>query len=364
MDSAIRHPVLRRKVEAARDDQFARAMSMRKALRLTIPKVADELFGLSLGVIGVTQKQLPQAQVLSVFSNETLLLLLDGPQGAVAAAALDADLVGAAIQQQTTSKVIPSRPEPRTMTRTDAAMVAPLLDAVLQRSAELLETDAERCVFEGFRFGANVEDVRTLGLTLEAQDYHVFRVSTDIAGGIRQAEMVFCMPVPVVRQDLMSDASDHPDVHPTLSQLVMSSATELTAVLCKLRMPLSQAQTFRVGDIIPVARSSLGETGLHAQTGRRICRARLGQSDGYRALKLVADGRARPQVPEHAETTPEPVVPARPDSADLSVPVPENSAETADAAPSASDGSDAAAIDAVTTTENGVSDANPGLAKM
>lgn len=349
MESPVRHPVLRRKVEAARDDQFTRAMSMRKALRLTVPKVADDVFGLSLGVIGVTQNQVPQDQVLSAFSNDTLLVLLDGPQGAVAAAALDADLVGAAIQQQTTAKVAPPLPETRAMTRTDAAMVAPLLDAVLQRSAELLETDAERCVFEGFRFGANVEDVRTLGLTLEAQDYHVFKVSTDISGGIRQAEMVFCMPVPPVRQHRLSDPADHTDTHPTLNRLVMAAATELTAVLCKLRMPLSQAQAFRVGDVIPVARSSLGETGLHAQTGRRICRAKLGQSGGYRAVKLEAENRAIAGATRPEDTGAEPPAsggpdnPARTPVADTASPVPGaiDTAEVDSVLPAGDDLSDA-----------------------
>jgi len=361
MDSAVRHPVLRRKVDAARDDQFARAMSMRKALRLTVPKVADDLFGLSLGVIGVTQKQVSQAQTLPLFSDETLLVLLDGPHGTVAVVALDADLVGAIIQQQTMVNVTRPVAEPRIMTRTDAAMVAPLLDAVLQRSAALLETDAERQVFDGFKFGARVEDVRTLGLMLEAQDYWMFSLSADISGGVRQAEMLFCLPIPVTRQHQIADTADHPDAQPTLNPLIMSASAELTAVLCKLRLPLSEVQAFGVGDVIPVARAALGETGLHAQTGRRICRAQLGQSGGYRALKLVGDDRARRAAQFQGETDSDPTAQDANNSADLDLSDPQILAEDASAVPPVPDGPAKSEIDTAATIVGDFSGADSGM---
>ena len=145
MTSAAPDPVLRRKVAAGRDDLSLRAMSLPKALRLTIPKVADDLFGLPLAVIGVTQRRVTQTEAWALFSDETLLILLDGPDGIVGAAALDADLVGALIQQQTTGQVGAAKEEARAMTRTDAAMIAPCWTAFCSAAAHCWKPRQSGC---------------------------------------------------------------------------------------------------------------------------------------------------------------------------------------------------------------------------
>ncbi len=300
MTSAAPDPVLRRKVAAGRDDLSLRAMSLPKALRLTIPKVADDLFGLPLAVIGVTQRRVTQTEAWAVFSDETLLILLDGPDGLVGAAALDADLVGALIQQQTTGQVGATKEESRAMTRTDAAMIAPLLDSILQRSSTLLETEAERLVMQGFKFGARAEDSRMLSLALDAPEFHIFKLSLDVAQGVRQADLVLCLPVQEI-QNHLSDAEEASDGNSSsLDQIVMNVPAELTAILCKLRLPLSELGQFKPGDIIPVAASAISNTGLHGLTGRKICQGQLGQSGGYRAVRLSATGVAS-KAPVDAE---------------------------------------------------------------
>jgi flagellar motor switch protein FliM len=105
MSSAAPHPMLRRMVAAAREDQSFRSMSLPKALRLTAPKVADSLFDLPLAVIGVTERRVTQSEAWALFYDKTLLILLNGPGGIVGAAALDGGLVGALIQRQTTGQV-------------------------------------------------------------------------------------------------------------------------------------------------------------------------------------------------------------------------------------------------------------------
>ena len=296
MNTAVRRTVLQRKVDAARDEQFARAMSLRKALRLTLPKVADDLFGLPVSVIGITQSLVPQTRLVDLFDAASLLVLMDGPKGAMAAVTLNADLVGAVIQQQTTGTVSPPPAAPRPPTRTDAALCAPMLDAVLARSAALLEVEADRRVFAGFKFGARVEDVRTLGLALDAPDFTVFHLTLDLAGGTRQGDILFCMPNPVLVMLAGAPPLDQHANAPRLGPVVLLAPTELTAVLCKLRMPLSQVQALKAGDVLPVARSALRETGVHVQSGRRICVGQLGQSGGYRALRLQLGGVPKPQL--------------------------------------------------------------------
>lgn len=323
MNTAERRTVLQRKVDAARDDQFARAMSLRKALRLTLPKVADDLFGLPVSVIGITQTLVPQTRLADLFDPTSLLVLLDGPQGAMAAVTLNCDLVGAVIQQQTSGTVTPPTAARRTLTRTDAALCAPMLDAVLARSVTLLEVEADRRVFDGFKFGARVEDVRTLGLALDAPDFVVFHLTLDLAGGARQGDILFCMPNPVPVVPAGAPPENKATHAPQLGPVVLLAPTELNAVLCKMRMPLSKVQALAVGDVVPVARTALRETGVHVQSGRRICVGQLGQSSGYRALRLRLGGTAQPQL-HSVETDADPVAdppqtgaPQPPDDVDI-----------------------------------------------
>lgn len=290
MNSAVTNHVLRRKVAAGREDHFSRAMSVPKALRLTAPKVADELFDLPLGVIGVSEKTVSQADVAAQFSDGALLVLLDGPDGRTGAAVLSADLVDAIIQQQTMGKVTAASGDPREMTRTDAAMVAPFLDALLERSAVLPEVETDRFLLGGFKFGARADDDRMLGLALDAAQFRVLNLSFDLARGVRQGDLLLCMPLP----DLSCAQEAEPDSQNggTLHNIVLNIPADLTAVLCKLRRPLSELGAFQVGDTITIPRSALKEAGLFAVTGRRICQGQLGQSGGFRALRLTLDGRA------------------------------------------------------------------------
>jgi hypothetical protein len=65
-------------------------------------------------------------------------------------------------------------------------------------------------------------------------------------------------------------------------------------------LPLSELGQFKPGDIIPVAASAISNTGVHGLTGRKICQGQLGQSGGYRAVRLSATGVAT-QAPVDAE---------------------------------------------------------------
>ena len=141
-DGETAQSVLRRKATAGREDHQSRAMSMQKALRLTLAKVADNLHGMAMAVIGARVEDRDGDNLTDLFDPADLLLLLDGPAGARGAAVLDAAFVGGLIQQQTMGKVqpIPENQDPRPMTPTDAAICAPFMDALLSRVATLPDT--------------------------------------------------------------------------------------------------------------------------------------------------------------------------------------------------------------------------------
>ena len=195
-DNEDARSVLARKTQAGRVTHQARAMSVPKALRLTLAKVADELLDMAMAVIGVRIEKCESNRLAQVFKEPALLMLLDGPARRCAAAAFDPLLVGGLIQQQTMGTVLPDvGGEPRNLTETDAAICAPFLDALLERAATLPETEEERHLLEGFRFGTRPEDSRLLLMALEEPEYQIIHLTVDMAGGKRQGYITLCLPL-------------------------------------------------------------------------------------------------------------------------------------------------------------------------
>ena len=96
--------VLQRKAQVGKQEHQARAMTVPKALRVGLAKVADDAFDMALAVIGVTKETAAASVVLEDVGEETLLLLLDGVAGKVGGALLGSALVSALVQQQTTGR--------------------------------------------------------------------------------------------------------------------------------------------------------------------------------------------------------------------------------------------------------------------
>src|SRR6056297_2483640 len=123
--------VIRRKTRAAREGADPRVLSPVRALRLALARAADTLYELPLVVAPVEQRRVAAGEVESALDGEGLCLLLDGAEGARAAMRMCPAFVSALIEVQTTGRVRPGKVRPRPPTRTDAAMVAPLVDALL-----------------------------------------------------------------------------------------------------------------------------------------------------------------------------------------------------------------------------------------
>ena len=147
--------LVQRRARTAREAQAARTMSLARALRLTAAKQADQLMGLPLGTLSVTQRTLSAEDIPSRLEDASLMLLMDGAGDQVAAAILDPILVSGLIQQQTMGKVLapPEGGETRSHTATDAALCAPFIESVLSRAATLPDVPEEGTLLQGYRFG-------------------------------------------------------------------------------------------------------------------------------------------------------------------------------------------------------------------
>jgi len=284
--------LLRRKAQAGREEQQARAMSLQKAMRLTLAKVADDLFDMAMAALAVRLETRAGDALDGLFDPSTLMMLLDGPGGQRGAVTFDPLLVGALIQQQTMGRVLADQGGgERTLTATDAAICVPFLDALLTRTSALPETPEDRQWLEGYSFGTRSEDPRLVLMALEAAEYRIMHVTVDIAGGVRQGQMTLCLPLPdatgsPAAQGAEDGAGDTPA--PTLlMDNVLGLNADLNIALARLKLPLRALGALKAGDMLPLPGSSFEVVTVLTMEGRGVAHGSLGQVKGQRAVRLT-----------------------------------------------------------------------------
>ena len=287
--------VLQRKAASGRADHQARAMTLARALRLSIAKVADDVFEMAMATLSLRTQEVSGPGLFEFFDDGALLLLCDGPMRRRAAVVVDPLLVGALIQKQTIGQVMPDdASQQRSMTGTDAAICAPFLDAVLQRAEGLPEAEEERDLIGGYRFGARAEDARLLHLSMEAPLYQVIQISIDVERGKRQGDLVLCLPLPQAAaraQDgaALSEKEPHEKSKQpkhNLEETVSGLKIELSLILATLKMPLHGVSALEDGDVLQLEAASFDAVDIRTLQGRKVGQGVLGQIEGHRAVRI------------------------------------------------------------------------------
>ncbi|MEP2891275.1 hypothetical protein [Tateyamaria sp.] len=289
MSETEEQSILGRKTAAGREQRKARAMTLQKAMRVTMAKVADQVMDLPVSVIGVVVQSVAGDDVEAALDDAALLLLLDGPARCTGGVVIDPGVVGAFIQQQTIGSVQPDMGDTRPMTRTDAAICAPLIDALIARAARIADEEDDRALIEGFTFGAKAEDARTLALVLDAADYVSIRLTLDIDRGNRQGTITLLLPTLLARQDTVDgegDETEEPEGDPggELAGAVMGLNADLDMIVCTLQLPLNTLQAWEIGQTLPLTPGTFPSVQITTRLGRVLARGMVGQVDGIRAV--------------------------------------------------------------------------------
>jgi len=273
-------------------------MSLAKALRVTLAKVADDLCNMAMAAIGIKISRVDGPSVAPLLEGPNLLLLLDGPMGRNGAAVLDLSLVSGLVQQNTIGKVLEADGDvERQMTSTDAAICAPILDQLLMRAAELPDDREEGDLLRGVQFGAQVPSPRLMLMALEAPEYRVITLTIDLAGGKRQGVLTLILPEldaaarvdPAAAKDPKGKSTPAvPPVQKTLARTVLSLNTDLRVRLDQLRMPWVDLNALKVGDTLPLVIQDFSKVDVVTTTGAVVARGTLGQIKGTRAVRLFA----------------------------------------------------------------------------
>jgi flagellar motor switch protein FliM len=306
MERTVRASVIRRKTRAARGGTDTRAVSPVRALRLALARAADTLLGLPLVVATVEQARVEAGETEAALGGGGLCLLLDGAAGMRAGMRLCPALLGALIEVQTTGRVRPGEVRARAPTRTDAALVAPLVDALLAGFDDGLADGGGDAARRGLHFGDRVEDARALALLLVAPEFDLFRLTVDLGPGLRTGRLdLLVPPLPVAGTPLAAARAGagadgggrRPGGDAALSAAAMAAPVPLDAVLARIRLPLVEAMALAPGARLDIPRASLGRVRLLGAGGHLAGEGRLGRRDGWRAVRLSgpeAEGRAEP----------------------------------------------------------------------
>lgn len=302
---------LRRKTSVGQRAREVRGLTPTRAIRIALARAAGDLWELPLSALSVDHDVVNVERLSGFFDEQDLFLLLDGPDGVRGGMAVDRALLTSVTEVQTIGSVSERPPGERAYTPTDAALFAPLADAMLERVDLALngpESEVAACHRReaawalGYRFGAKVDRLRSLLLALEGEEFHILRAEVHIAAGMRRGRIMLCLPDAAVdEQDPDAEPCHEPGAH---AEALSTVPTRLSATLPRFRLPLARATRLQVGDVLPMTPDALGNVLLRASDGRCVARCALGKIGDLRALRVEPrsgeGGAARSETAEAA----------------------------------------------------------------
>jgi flagellar motor switch protein FliM len=307
--------VIRRKVAAARTDAGDGAPGADRGWRLALARAANDQIGLRLEVARLTVTRRSLAELLDIAPERALIAVLEGPAEGLGILALSPPVLAAMIEAQTIGRVTSAQPPARKPTRTDASMVAGVLDRALEDLEAGLEHDADLTWAGGFRYASFLDDPRPLGLLLEEESYRVIEAEVLLAGGAKSGPVLMALPAEGKgRQPRpLPEATPAPVAQAqfarALAERVLVTEADLSAVLHRTTIPLGQVMGLEPGAILPLPMAALERIVLQGLDGRQLAAGKLGQNRGMRAVRLIAEPVAS-DLPsaEPAATPPPPVL--------------------------------------------------------
>lgn len=320
-------PILRRMVAPPRVSQLAADAPAPRSLseqgRLALGRALRACGNLPISPATMTEGRMPLCELLERLETGMFIGILENGAAAPGLVILDADIATAAADYQTLSRIPTITPNTRRKpTRTDSALVAPVMDLML---ADLDHSaDPDSGWGRGYRFASFMEEPRPVGLILDDCDYVVLQ--TDLAtippppgvtgGADTPAEAsderrsgAFLLAVPLApppdpfdepappestpdAHDASAPAADalpRSDIATTMRHAMQRYPVKLNAILARIPMPLGQATQLRPGDVLEVPVCALEQVQVEGVDGLPIATARLGQAHGNRAVRITSD---------------------------------------------------------------------------
>lgn len=297
--------VLRRKILAARPQVAEGGPGADRGWRLALSRAARDDMKLALDVAGLTLDRRSLAELLELTPDRGLIAVLDGPRDGLGLLMISAPVLAGMIEAQTIGRVASGPVAPRKPTRTDAAMVAGMIDAALSGLEASLAQEADLVWAGGFRYASFLEDARPLGLLLEDTVYRVLTADVSLGQGARTGAVILALPAEGRGRMPHTPTAPVVDVHgpsfaDALALQVEAADCVMQAVLARLSLPLSRLMDLQVGEVMALPRAGIDRISFEGLDGRAVAEGRLGQNRGMRAIRLTPTepaARVTPAMP-------------------------------------------------------------------
>lgn len=286
--------VIARKVARARAVVAEGGPGADRAWRLALARAARDQLKLEMDVTGLALDRHSLTELLDLPPHRALIAVLEGPKDGLGLLVISPDALAGMIEQQTIGRVTAQAAMPRKPTRTDAAMVAGLIDAALSGLERLLAEEGDLVWAGGFRYASFLDDPRPLGLLLDDTAYRVLRAQVSLGLGAKTGEVLLALPAAGRGQGPQRPAAAQdpgPDFAVCMAETLGGADCVLEAVLTRVSLPLATVMRLAVGEVVMLPVAALARIGLQTIDGVRLAEGKLGQNRGMRALRLTqADG--------------------------------------------------------------------------
>ena len=290
--------IIRKKVAAGQSNQPEGGPGADRAWRLALARAANDTLALPLEVARLSVNRRSLAELLELAPERALIAVLEGPAEGLGILMLSPPVLSAMIEMQTIGRVSSSAPPVRKPTRTDASMVADMIDQALQELESGLESDPDLIWAGGFHYASFLDDPRPLGLLLEEEHYRVILAELRLGNGAKSGAVMLALPA----EGRGRAPKPAPTATPApvaaalfskaLSDQVMRTEADIAAVLHRFTVPLSFVMALKTGDIVPLSTAALDRIVLEGLDGRPLASGRLGQNRGMRAVRLAPQAAA------------------------------------------------------------------------
>ena len=302
-------------------------MTAEKALAQAVAKAADRCMQMDLRASDVTMEIEALGPIAAKFEDSGLFLALSGPHDALGFLHLDPGLIHAIVQQQTVGHVAGEADPDRVPTATDAALCGDFLDQFLTLFASFLLGHPDHGWSVGYQTGRRVTGARQLALMLEDAPLRLMRLS--LCGAQGETFGALSVVMPATARGHVGDAEDSTeDTWQHQLRVKLSEATSaMRVVLHSFNFSLAETKALQVGSTIPIPKSALQSATVVVPGGKALAEVKLGQLEGYRAIRfagLEGADEKKPlplDPPPHQPDLAQPPTEAMPDQPDVPLPV-------------------------------------------
>lgn len=262
---------------------------------VALGRAAEELYNLPVRALSVTTGAQTLAELPELLPDRALVLVVEDASGALGVVGLCPAALTSLIEMQSIGRVTRAEPRERRATRTDAAICADFVNAMLAELAgelAFLGADAP----SRFRYASFVDDPRPLELMLDDLAYRAMRIDLRFGqGGVRDGALILFLPDPSPPSALTHDSRDLPPaaaapaegpVPRSLAQAVSAVPLPLNVILCRRPILLRDLRALRPGDVLKLPPDAMSAVRIETAGGQLLHRGKLGTLHGNRAIRI------------------------------------------------------------------------------